>query len=157
MRAIVTYYLTMVVSTAARVQSALGKLLQRGTRMHLYGRLVEGVEGVDATLYPVLSGLARTGPASATELAAVIGLDRTATTRYATRLQAAGLVTRAPDRADARATLLQLTPAGRKAVSRMRGNLTRVIEEILDDWSPAQGEQFAAALDDFVTRLENST
>jgi DNA-binding MarR family transcriptional regulator len=143
-------------SAAARVQSALGRLLQRGNRLHLYGRLVNGVAGVDATLYPVLSGLARTGPASATELAAVIGLDRTATTRYATRLQSAGLVARAPDPVDARATLLELTPAGRKAVARMRSNLTHVIDEVLDDWPQAQAEEFAAALDDFVTRLERS-
>ncbi|WP_445168684.1 MarR family winged helix-turn-helix transcriptional regulator [Mycolicibacterium sp. Dal123E01] len=142
-------------SSAARVQSALGRLLQRGTRMHLYDRVVDGVEGVDATLYPVLSGVARIGPVSATELAAVIGLDRTAATRYATRLESAGLMSRRPDAADARATLLELTPHGRKAVARMRGNLTRAINDILDEWQPAQAEQFAAALDDFVSRLES--
>ncbi|MGY4711036.1 MarR family winged helix-turn-helix transcriptional regulator [Mycolicibacterium sp. CBM1] len=142
-------------SAAARVQSALGRLLQRGTRTHLYDRLVGGVAGVDATLYPVLSGVGRTGPISATELASMIGLDRTATTRYATRLQSAGLVARTPDPADARATLLELTPSGRKAVARMRGNLTRVIAEILDDWTESRAEEFADALDEFVARLES--
>ena len=123
--------------------------------MHLYGRLVDGVDGVDATLYPVLSGLARIGPTSATELALTIGVDRSATTRYATRLESAGLIARTPDPADARATMLELTPAGRKAVAKMRGNLTRALGDILDDWPPSRADQFAAALEDFVSRLES--
>jgi DNA-binding MarR family transcriptional regulator len=47
-------------------------------------------------------------------------LDRTATTRYASRLESAGLLRRAPDPEDARATRLELTSAGRAAVAAMR-------------------------------------
>lgn len=40
------------------------------------------------TTYPVLSGLGRLGPTTATHLASVIGVDRSATTRYASKLEA---------------------------------------------------------------------
>ena len=126
----------------------------RGIRMYLYDRLVDGVEGVDATTYPVLSGLARGGPTSATRLAAFIGLDRTATTRYASRLESAGLLRRAPDPEDARATRLELTSAGRAAVAAMRDTLTQVFDDLLGSWSGPDADQFAAALERYSTQLE---
>ena len=141
-------------TSGARVEAALGRLLLRGTRMYLYDRLVDCVDGVDATTYPVLSGLARGGPTSATRLAATIGLDRTATTRYASRLESAGLLRRAPDPEDARATQLELTSAGRAAVAAMRGTLTEVFDDLLDSWSGPEADQFAAALERFTTQLE---
>lgn len=55
------------------------------------------MDGIDTTAYPVLSGLARLGPTTATQLAATIGVDRTVTTRYASRLEAAGLLSSAVD------------------------------------------------------------
>ena len=141
-------------TSGARVEAALGRLLLRGTRMYLYERLVDGVEGVDPTTYPVLSGLARGGPTSATRLAAVIGLDRTATTRYASRLESAGLLRRAPDPEDARVTRLELTAAGRAAVSAMRDTLTSVFDDLLAGWSGPEADRFAAALERFTTQLE---
>ena len=74
---------------------------------------------------------ARIGPTTATELATAIGLDRTATTRYASRLQAAGL---------------ELTPAGHRAVAAMR--------RMLSTWKRDEAEQFAASLERFTTMLE---
>jgi len=143
-------------TSGARVEAALGRLLLRGTRMYLYDRLVNGVEGVDATTYPVLSGLARSGPTSATRLAAIIGLDRTATTRYASRLESAGLLRRAPDPEDARATRLELTAAGEAAVVAMRGTLTEAFDDLLAGWSGPEADQFAAALERFATQLETN-
>ena len=143
-------------TSGARVEAALGRLLLRGTRMYLYDRLMDGIEGVDATTYPALSGLARSGPTSATRLAAIIGLDRTATTRYASRLESAGLLRRAPDPEDARATRLELTAAGEAAVAAMRDTLTEVFDDLLASWSGPDADQFAAALERFTTELEAS-
>src|ERR1700759_2824318 len=84
------------------VAESLGRLIQRGTRSGLYAALVQDVEGLDENAYPVLSGLARTGPRNAAALAAVIGLDRSGVSRHASRLEAAGLVRREPDPADRR-------------------------------------------------------
>src|SRR5438093_1162313 len=95
------------------IADALGALLKRGTRAQLYERLTAGLgEAVDKTTYPVLSGLARTGPCSAADLAGEIGLDRSGVTRRATRLEEAGLLRREPDPDDRRATLLALTETG---------------------------------------------
>ena len=142
-------------SPGARVEAALGTLLLRSTRARLYDRLIEGVDGVDVTTYPVLSGLARTGPTSASRLAEAIGLDRSATTRYATRLEAAGLLRRAVDHNDARATQLELTTAGRAAIARMRKTLGAAFDETLASWSAAKAERFATGLEEFTEQLQN--
>jgi len=138
----------------ARVEAQLGRLLLRSTRTYLYDQLVTGVDGVDATTYPVLSGLARVGPTTATELAAAIGLDRTATTRYASRLQDAGLLRRAADGLDRRAIRLELTQAGYQAIATMRRSLSQVFDDMLSTWSRTEAEQFATSLERFTTMLE---
>jgi len=138
----------------ARVEAQLGRLLLRSTRTYLYDQLVTGVDGVDATTYPVLSGLARVGPTTATELAAAIGLDRTATTRYASRLQDAGLLRRAADDLDRRAIRLELTQAGHQAIATMRRSLSQVFDDMLSTWPRTEAEQFATALERFTTMLE---
>jgi DNA-binding MarR family transcriptional regulator len=138
----------------ARVEAQLGRLLLRSTRTYLYDQLVTGVDGVDATTYPVLSGLARIGPTTATELATAIGLDRTATTRYASRLQAAGLLDRVSDDQDRRAIRLELTPAGHEAIATMRRTLSEVFDDMLSTWTRDEAEQFATSLERFTTMLE---
>jgi DNA-binding MarR family transcriptional regulator len=141
-------------SPGARVAAALGRLLLRSTRTYLYERLVAGVDGVDQTTYPVLSGLARSGPTSASRLAELIGLDRTATTRYASRLESAGLLRRRPDPEDARAVQLELTPAGEATVASMRQILDVVFDELLASWDGPDAERFAIALERFTDQLE---
>jgi DNA-binding MarR family transcriptional regulator len=131
------------------IADALGLLLRRGTRAHLYQRLTAGLP-VDEPGYPVLSGLARTGPCSAAELAVEIGLDRSGVTRRASQLEAAGLLRREPDPADRRATLLVLTQAGERTVAELRGRLAELIERSLADWPPAEARTFARGLARFV-------
>ncbi|WP_031064333.1 MarR family winged helix-turn-helix transcriptional regulator [Streptomyces sp. NRRL WC-3742] len=134
------------------IADALGTLLKRGTRAQLYSRLTEGLgEAVDETTYPVLSGLDRTGPRSAADLAGEIGLDRSGVTRRATRLEEAGLLRREPDPHDRRATLLALTDDGRRVVDTTRRRLASHIEESLASWPPEEARSFARQLHRFVT------
>ena len=140
-------------SAAARVEAALGLLLRRSTRAHLYDDLVTGVHGVDETTYPVLSGIARLEPVSSTRLSDEIGIDRTATTRYAARLEKAGLVTREPDPGDARSTLLLLTDAGRVASDSARRKLVDRLDGIVAEWTPLEAELFATVLEHLVGKL----
>ncbi|MFI6055413.1 MarR family winged helix-turn-helix transcriptional regulator [Streptomyces violascens] len=134
-------------TSAARVAAAIGALTLRATRAGLYGRLTSEVEGVDATTYPVLSGLARVGPATATKLAEAIGMDRTVTTRYATRLQEAGLIARHPDPADARATRLVLTVEGERAVTALREAMESFVAEEMATWPSGEAATFAIHLE----------
>ncbi|MFE5581474.1 MarR family winged helix-turn-helix transcriptional regulator [Kitasatospora sp. NPDC056531] len=134
------------------IADALGTLLKRDTRARLYRRLTDDLgEGLDETTYPVLSGLARTGPRSAADLAGEIGLDRSGVTRRATRLEEAGLLRREPDPHDRRATLLALTEAGRWAVETTRQRLATYIEASLASWPPDEARAFARQLHRFVT------
>jgi DNA-binding MarR family transcriptional regulator len=140
-------------TAAADIASAFGPLLLRQTRAQLYGRMTRDIAGVDEVTYPVLSGLARSGSTTASRLAEQIGLDRTVTTRHASRLEQAGLIARTPDPGDARATVLQLTPAGRTAVSAMRTRLEETIAEALSTWTPAEADRFAGDLGRLVRAL----
>lgn len=152
MRAACTYT-DRVYSAAARVEAALGLLLRRSTRAHLYDDLVSDLGGVDETTYPVLSGIARMEPVSSTRLADEIGIDRTATTRYAARLEKAGLVAREPDPGDARSTLLRLTDEGRAAIDSARRRLVDRLDEIVAEWTPLEAELFATVLEHLVAKL----
>jgi DNA-binding MarR family transcriptional regulator len=129
----------------AEVAEALGTLLLRSTRAGLYRHLTEGL-GLDEAAYPVLSGLARTGPRSAAALAGEVGLDRSGVSRHATRLEAASLIRRQPDPSDGRAALLILTEKGEHAVTAMRNRLADRIALTLADWPPGEAAAFARGL-----------
>lgn len=134
-----------------RVADALGELLKRSLRANLYQGLTEHLgEGVDEVTYPVLSGLARTGPCSAAELAAGVGLDRSGVSRRASRLEAAGLLRREPDPADGRSVLLVLTDRGAHTVETMRQRLATSIDATLSSWPPGEAEAFARGLRRFL-------
>ncbi|WNV88867.1 MarR family transcriptional regulator [Umezawaea sp. Da 62-37] len=144
-------------SAASRVEAALGLLLRRTTRANLYDNLVTDVTGVDETTYPVLSGIARMEPVSSTRLADEIGIDRTATTRYAARLEKAGLVRREADPGDARSTLLLLTPDGRSAIDSARRKVVDRLDGIVAEWTPLEAELFASVLEHLVGKLRTES
>ena len=126
---------------ARDLEQALGQLLLRRNRTALYDAVLDSAPpGVDRHTYRVLSGLARLGPQSATRLADEIGIDRSGASRYADRLEAAGLLERGPDPHDGRATLLALTPEGRNAITMLRDVLTRHLAERIVDWPDGQAQ-----------------
>ncbi|WP_018680151.1 MarR family winged helix-turn-helix transcriptional regulator [Actinokineospora enzanensis] len=135
----------------SRLESALGELLQRRTRVDLYADLVAGIgRGLDITSYPILSGLARTGPSTANALGGRIGLDRSGVSRHATRLEEGGLLARTPDPDDARGTLLTLTEEGERVVALLRTRLARLFDDWLADWPPDEAAAFVTGLERFV-------
>ncbi|MFI6170723.1 MarR family winged helix-turn-helix transcriptional regulator [Nocardia sp. NPDC051052] len=135
----------------AQVAEAIAELLRRRTREGIYAELTQGMDpAVDTATYPVLSALARWGPRSAAALAAEIGLDRSVTSRHATRLEQAGLLRRTPDPDDARATLLSLTGDGEQAVEAMRERLAGRLDRHLAAWPEHEARAFATALTRFV-------
>jgi DNA-binding MarR family transcriptional regulator len=138
-------------TTADDIARTLGLLLRRSTRTRLHARLTDGLEeAVDDLTYPVLSGLARTGPCSAADLGREVGLDRTTVTRRADRLERSGLLERHPDPDDSRATLLTLTDNGHAVVAVTRQRLADAIEDSLASWPQADARTFARLLRRFV-------
>lgn len=114
---------------ARAIADHVATLLNRNFRSGLYGELTAGLsEAVDPATYPVISGLARSGPSTAAELAAVIGIDRSVVSRHASRLEQAGLVARGAHPHDKRATVLTLTERGAEVVTTMRARLHKQFE-----------------------------
>ena len=141
----------MTESAGARLQAALGLLLQRRHRARLYGELLLPFAGkIDEATYPVLSGLARVGPTTAAKLGTDIGLDRSVVSRHSDRLEALGLLRRSPDPGDARATLLTLTEEGESVVGELRERLAEIFQRRLDQWPPEQADAFVTGLERFV-------
>ncbi|MCK9893972.1 MarR family transcriptional regulator [Frankia sp. AgB32] len=148
----------MAEQLGARLEAALGELLQRRTRLGLYAELVDGIgRGLDISSYPLLAGLARIGPATAVRLGREIGLDRSGTSRYASRLEAGGLLRRAPDPDDARGVLLSLTAEGEKVVAVLRARLADLLGARLAGWPPAEATAFVGGLDRFVRELRDGS
>ncbi|WP_026328327.1 MarR family winged helix-turn-helix transcriptional regulator [Streptomyces sulphureus] len=124
---------------AGELEQALGQLLLRRNRAVLYDAVLDGAPvDIDRQTYPVLSGLSRLGPQTAKRLADEVGIDRSGASRYADRLEAAGLLEREPDPSDGRATLLVLTPQGKAVAARLHEALAEHLAERIADWSDSQ-------------------
>jgi DNA-binding MarR family transcriptional regulator len=126
---------------AHELEEALGQLLLRRNRTALYDAVLDSAPpGVDRQTYQVLSGLARLGPQTAARLADEVGIDRSGASRYADRLEAAGLLQRSPDPHDGRATLLTLTKKGQAAITTLRDALARHLAGRIADWPDRQAQ-----------------
>jgi DNA-binding MarR family transcriptional regulator len=134
-------------SLGKELAQALGELLQRSNRARLYdGMLADAPVGVDEHNYPVLSGLARFGPSTAARLAAEIGLDRSRVSRHADRLEQIGWLRREPNPADARGTLLILTPRGHDVIAALRDSLANHLGSLVADWPAGLAESVVDGL-----------
>lgn len=142
-------------SPAHDLSEALGRLLLRQTRVRLYEELVDGVDGVELATYPVLSGLARLGERTASQLAVEVGLDRSVTSRYITVLEQAGLIERHGSAHDHRAVAVRLTRDGRHAVALTRRRLEQRLAVFLARYPPDQQRLLADMLVDLTGHLQH--
>ena len=101
--------------------------------------------GHSLTARSVLARLDTDGPGRISDLARVEGVTQPAMTGLANRLEAEGLVRRDGDPADARATLVSLTPAGREFVRARRAERTRVVAAALERLDDADRAALLAA------------
>ena len=81
------------------------------------------------------------------ELGRRLGVTKSRITAVATQLLHHGLIDRHPDPADARVTLLSLTPAGRRAREDVHEFMTGLFHSMLERVEPAQREAVIASLD----------
>ena len=103
-----------------QLAEALNELMLPSNRGRLCAPVIAAAPGtVDGQAYFVLNTLARTGPLTVARLAEHIGIDRSGTSRYADRLQQAGLLERQPDPADRRTSLIRLTPEGAQVAGQL--------------------------------------
>ena len=84
-------------------------------------------------------------PVRVGDLAAADGISQPTMTAALGRLEACGYVERTPDEADARATLVAVTPAGRSALAAARSQRSRILAEALSGRPDSHGDVTAAA------------
>jgi DNA-binding MarR family transcriptional regulator len=97
----------------------------------------------DASL---LATLQAQGPLSQQQLAAALGVNRTAMVKLIDRLEGRGLVERARNPDDRRAYLLLPTRAGTQTLAEMLPRMARADAELTEPLSPAEHERLNALL-----------
>ncbi len=104
-------------------------------------------EGEDAALerpaQALLSTIAKRGPLRASALADVMHLDLSTISRQVAALETAGLVTREPDPADRRASLLRVSERGAAVFARNVERFRQLFAELLSDWTESERAEFA--------------
>ena len=81
------------------------------------------------------------------ELGRRLGVTKSRVTAVTTGLLRHGLIEKHPDPADARVTLLTLTPAGRRARDEVRSFMATLFHGMLDRVTPGQRESVIASLE----------
>ena len=101
----------------------------------------EAGTGLSPSLNSALATIDNHGPLTPSELATRERVQRPT----ATRLEEAGLITRTPDPADRRSTLVAITPAGAALLTEGRTRKDAFLSERLDGLSPADRDALARA------------
>ncbi len=138
----------MAHDVAADLAGLLNRLMLPANRATLCSPVIAvAPPGVDGQTYPVLNALAMVGPVTAAQLAEYIGIDRSGTSRYADRLEAARLIKRTTNPLDRRATLLSLTPKGTRVVGKLNATLTAHLESLTAAWPGGSAQALAEGLE----------
>ena len=88
------------------------------------------------------------------DLARAEGLDPSTMSRRLGSLADRGLISRQPDPADGRASLLSLTEAGAAAVERERARRVALVTDALDGWAERDRAELARLLSQLTDSLE---
>ncbi|GAA4900798.1 MarR family winged helix-turn-helix transcriptional regulator [Streptomyces coeruleoprunus] len=101
-----------------------------------------------------LDELEETGGRRATDLAGYFGVGKATMSRQLRALEELGLVTRVPDPADGRASLVRLTEEGRARFRRVRDARRARYVRKLADWDRAEVAELARLLHQLNSRAE---
>jgi DNA-binding MarR family transcriptional regulator len=108
--------------------------------------------GVRRYHYSVLVALAQDGPASQAALGRRLWIDRSDMVAVLNDLERDGLVARVRDEHDRRRNLVQLTPAGKRALDRLDAQVEKAQAALLEPLSGAERRELLRLL----TRLVNA-
>jgi MarR family transcriptional regulator, transcriptional regulator for hemolysin len=105
---------------------------------------LEGL-GISPRAHAVLT-TAISGEHTQSEIARLVGLDKTTMVVTVDELEAAGLAERSPSNTDRRARVIAVTDAGRRTVKQADKVLDRVREDVLGVLEPDERQIFLSAL-----------
>jgi DNA-binding MarR family transcriptional regulator len=139
----------------ATVEQALITLVRRANHPGRHTRIVRraGVD-IDRSTYVVLARVADAKRRRVSDLAVELGVDVSTASRQIARAESQGLVRRIPDATDARATTLELTPEGRRILTRVRKARRTWIESALEEFTASQRHELATLLARLAAALE---
>ena len=139
----------------AEIGEALGALF-RGAEANapVRGRLEEILgRPVDRSGFMLVARIARDEPLRLSRLAQGCGLDLSTVSRRIADLEHEGLVTREVDPADARASMLRLTVAGKRLLRKLVDARKTLLAEVLADWPDQDRRDLARLLTRFTDEL----
>ncbi|MFF4130076.1 MarR family winged helix-turn-helix transcriptional regulator [Streptomyces mirabilis] len=144
----------------AEIERALTRISYLTSRVRQHERLM-AMAGLplDRAAVALLRQVADSGSLRPSELANLLSVEASHVTRQVQQLEKTGYLTRVPDPNDRRAQRIELTPAGRDAVDRVREASCRGMSLALADWSPQDLEQLATLchrlVDDFFEHADD--
>jgi DNA-binding MarR family transcriptional regulator len=106
----------------------------------MYRRATEEALGMNFKRYTTLSNLKGPGALPQQDLCALMHLDPNNCVLLLNDLESAGYIQRVRDQADRRRHIVEITPAGRKAVARAEAALGPVEDEVLAHLSAEERE-----------------
>lgn len=109
---------------------------------------------LQSSSYLMLSWLDQHGPQRASAMADAFGIDKGAISRQVQHLVELGLVDRAPDPADGRATLISVGAEAASHLAAVAGERRRWLDERLRDWSDEDLAAFADLLGRYNAALD---
>jgi DNA-binding MarR family transcriptional regulator len=139
-----------------RFDEALQTVARSITQVRLHERLLRlaGVR-LDRAGATLLFKLSAKGDAlRITDLAELLGVDAPTVTRKVQQLERDGMVVRHTDPDDGRASRIGLTPAGRRAIERVRRARRSWLEQLLEDWHDDDLSALADLLGRFAEDLD---
>jgi DNA-binding MarR family transcriptional regulator len=101
---------------------------------------------LQSSSYLMLSWLNQRGPQRASSMVESFGIDKGAISRQVQHLVDLGLVDRAPDPEDGRATLVSASADAVRRLDDVTAERRRLLDERLDDWSDADLDGFVELL-----------
>jgi DNA-binding MarR family transcriptional regulator len=135
------------VELAARLRMTLGRLGRR-VRQH-------GPQTLTSSQASTLASVDALGPVRLGDLASHEGVTAPTQSRLVASLENHGLLRRAPDSDDRRATLLAITAQGRRQLEHLRNERSAFLVEQLGTLSPEHRAALVAALDALETLAES--
>ncbi len=135
-----------------QIEQQMTVLLRRVQRIHL--STSAGEVNLERSAYGILCKLADEGPQRLGALATAFGLDPSTITRQVQALEELGLAARKTDPSDRRASILDLSPAGREAHDQTRSHRRARLQQALGDWPEADLVDFGRLLKEFNASLD---
>ena len=137
------------------IERELGVLVRRVRRV--IGERARAVhEGLQPSSYLLLSHLAEVGPSRSSVFVDAFDIDKGAISRQVQHLVDLGLVARAPDPVDGRATLISATPDAVARLAAVQAVRRQSLDDRLDSWTDDELELLVEMLGRYNAALEGA-